>query len=174
MARGMKIIAWVSLILTLFLIIIYQIKPIDAILTLAVTAGTTAYHFWMRLLVGGAFNLLMNNRVDYNKKWFCVGKTEQKLYALLKVKKWKKHLPTYNPSLFDRHEHSLDEIAMATCQSELVHETIVILSFLPILASFWFGEAPAFVCTSVLSAVFDFSFVMIQRYNRPRILNIIK
>ena len=170
----MKILAWVSLIITVLFIIIFQIYPFDVILSLAITAGTTCYHLWMRLLVGYSFNLLLNNKVDYSKKWFRVGKTEQKLYAFLKVKKWKKHFPTYDPSLFDNCQHSWNEIVMAMCQSELVHETIVILSFLPILFSLRFGATLVFVFTSVLSAAFDLTFVIIQRYNRPRVLRIIK
>ena len=174
MARCMKISALVCLALTAVFVTAYQIMPIDIILSLAITAGTAGYHLWMRLLVGYLFKLLLNNKVDYNKKWFRVGQTEQRLYDLLKVKKWKKFLPTYDPAAFDKRRHSWDQIVMAMCQSELVHETIVILSFLPILSSLWFGATLVFVLTSVLSAAFDLMFVMIQRYNRPRVLRIIK
>ena len=38
---------------------------------------------------GGIFDRLLRNRVDPNRKWFQVGKVEQKLYEILKVKKWK-------------------------------------------------------------------------------------
>ena len=56
------------------------------------------------------------------------------------------------------------------CQAELVHETIALLSFLPIAAGIWFGAYPVFVATSLLSAGFDLLFVMMQRYNRQRIM----
>ncbi|MBE6958472.1 MAG: hypothetical protein E7447_04910 [Ruminococcaceae bacterium] len=174
MAKGMKIIAWLSITITVVFLIIYQIKPLGVFYTIVITAGTVSYHFWMRLLVGGLFNKLMHNKADYNQKWFRVGKTEQKLYRFLKVKKWKKHFPTYDPSAFDKRKHSWCEIAQAMCQAELVHETIIILSFLPILASIWFGSVCVFVLTSLLSALFDAIFVVIQRYNRPRVLNLVK
>ena len=67
-----------------------------------------------------------------------------------------------------------DEIAQATCQAELGHETIAVLSFLPILAGNWFGAYPVFVITSILSALFDLMFVAMQRYNRQRIVRLIK
>ena len=174
MARGMKTVAWVSLMLTAIFITIYETNSMSIILTLAITSGVTSYHFWMRLFVGAFFKLLLNNRVDYNKKWFRVGEKEQRLYAFLRVKKWKKFFPTYDPDTFDKSKHSWREIVMAMCQAELVHESIVILSFLPIILSIWLEGAAAFVLTSVFAAVFDLIFVVIQRYNRPRVLRIIK
>ena len=82
-------------------------------------------------------------------------------------------MPTYDNSLFDLSKHSLDEIAQAMCQSELVHETITIFSLVPILFSIWFGAFWVFFITSVLGALFDLMFVIMQRYNRPRIIKII-
>lgn len=57
--------------------------------------------------------------------------------------------------------------------AELVHEIIVVLSFVPILASIPFGGLVVFVITSVLAACFDAIFIAIQRYNRPRIVKLI-
>lgn len=162
MAKGMKTIAGIALVITGILTAIYHIRPFAIFLTMAITAGTTAYHFCMRLLVGGIFDRVLNNRVDPNRKWFQVGKVEQKLYEILKVKRWKSYLPTYDPDAFDKRQRTWGEIAGAMCQAELIHETIAALSFLPILASIWFG-AP----------LFDLTFVMIQRYNRPRVLKIL-
>ena len=173
MAKGMKIIACVSVLLTAVLTIVYKIKPFGFVLSGAITAGTVSYHFLMRLLVGGILNLALKNNVDYNKKWFKVCKAEQKLYTALRVKSWKKFFPTYDKTVFDKTKHSWGEIAGAMCQSELVHEIIIVLSFLPIFASRWFGATLVFVLTSVFAALFDLTFVMIQRYNRPRVMKIL-
>lgn len=56
------------------------------------------------------------------------------------------------------------------CQAELVHETIVVLSFLPIAGGIRFGAYPVFIITTVLAAGYDLLFVMMQRYNRQRVL----
>lgn len=173
LAKGMKIIMGIAVLMTAVFMISYQIKPFEIFLTIAITAATVSYHLLMRLFVGGIFNLLLNNKVDYSRKWFRVGNAEKRLYEVLKVKKWKRFFPTYDPNAFDKKQHSWSEIAQAMCQSELVHQTIVILSFLPILFSFWFGSTLVFVLTSILSALFDLMFVMIQRYNRPRVLKMI-
>ena len=83
-------------------------------------------------------------------------------------------MATYDPGCFDRRIHTCDEIAQATCQTELVHEIIIILSFMPILASIPFGALFVFVITSVLAACYDAVFVIMQRYNRPRIVKLIE
>ena len=57
--------------------------------------------------------------------------------------------------------------------SVLLTVVIVVLSFVPILASRPFGAAVVFVVTSILSAMFDGMFVIMQRYNRLRITKMI-
>ena len=140
-----------------------------------ITAGAFAYHLLMRLAVGGVFNLTMRNRVDYNHAWFQLRKPEQALYERLQVGRWKTSMPTYDPDAFDRHKHTWDEIAQAMCQAELVHEVIVVLSFLPAAIALWRGEDQlVFLLTSLAAACYDMMFIMMQRYNRPRILNIVQ
>ena len=83
-------------------------------------------------------------------------------------------MPTYDRTLFDPQIHTWEKIAQAMCQAELVHETIALWSFLPITAGIWFGAYPVFVVTSVLAAGCDMLFVMMQRYNRQRIMTLLK
>lgn len=173
MAKIMKLIAWLSTLLTIFSFVLYRNTENNLILTLMITFGTISYHFVMRLLTGLIINLLLNNHVDYRRRWFQVNTIEQKLYKKLNVKKWKGKIGTYDSSLFDSKIHTWDEIAQAMCQAELVHELIIVLSFLPVFAAIPFGAFPIFVITSILSACFDAMFVIIQRYNRPRILKLI-
>ncbi len=172
MAKGMKICALVSVVLTAVFLCLHRACLVD--IAFAITFGTFSYHFCMRLLVGWIYDRVLHNRVDYNRKWFRVGETEKKLYQHLRVKTWKGSMLTYDPSVFDPKLHSWDEIAQATCQSELVHETNALLSFLPVLASIWFGTFYVFLFTSLLAACYDLLFVILQRYNRPRILKLIK
>lgn len=150
--------------------VLYRCLDGDIYLTLAITFGTTAYHFGMRLLVGLLYNVVMNNRADYTKKWYQIRSWEQKVYQFLKVKTWKDKMPAYNPDMFSIQNHTWDEIAQAMCQAELVHETNIVLSFLPMIAVKWFGSFGVFLITSVCGAVFDLVFVVIQRYNRTRIV----
>ena len=124
----------------------------------------------VRLLVGVIVDRIMQNKADYQKRWYKVSDFEMKLYQKMKVKKWKNHMPTFNPDTFDISKHSWEEIIQATCQSEIVHEINVICSFLPVAASIWFDSFWVFLITSIGGAVFDFMFVIMQRFNRRRIL----
>lgn len=174
MAKGMKIIAVLSAALTLFFVVFYPWNKSSAILSAGITCGTIAYHFWMRLAVGAFYDRRYGNRVDDSKKQFDVGPREMKLYRLLRVKQWKNRMPTYDPAVFDPAKHSWEEIVGATCQSELVHKTIAVLSLLPLIAPIWFGSFWVFALTSLLSAMFDLSFVAMQRYNRARLRRLIR
>ena len=136
----------------------------------AITFGTFLYHFAMRLLVGYTVDYFKGNKADYTKKWYQLRPFEVSLYRSVKVKKWKGKMPTFDPSVFDPRLHSWDEIAQAMCQAELVHEIIIVLSFLPLLAAIPFGSFGVFLITSLLAAGYDLCFVIMQRFNRPRVL----
>lgn len=173
MAKIVKGIAAFSLAATVILAISYKVTSSGILLPLAITSGTIAYHFVMRLMVGLAFHATMRNKADYRKRWYQVSKREMAVYEKLKVKQWKRRMPTYDPALFDPRLHTWEEIVQPMCQAELVHETIAALSFLPILAGIWFGEYPVFIVTSVLSAACDIVFVIMQRYNRQRVTKLL-
>lgn len=173
MAKIVKGIAAFSLAATVILAISYKVTSSGILLPLAITSGTIAYHFVMRLMVGLAFHATMRNKADYRKRWYQVSKREMAVYEKLKVKQWKRRMPTYDPALFDPRLHTWEEIVQAMCQAELVHETIAVLSFLPILAGIWFGEYLVFIVTSVLSAACDIVFVIMQRYNRQRVTKLL-
>lgn len=172
MAKAMKKTAVITLLLTIAFCLLYQGTSSSVIFSLAITFGTIAYHFIIRLLVGYLFDFKMKNQADYTKKWYQVSDTEMKLYQKLKVKTWKNKMPTFDMDAFDVTKHSWDEIIQATCQSELVHETNVVFSFLPVVAAIWFGSVGVFLITSTLGAIFDLMFVIMQRFNRTRIMKI--
>ena len=154
----------------IFFTVMYCFDPFGIYLSLSITFGTFSYHLIMRLVVGLIFNIKMHNNADYHKRMYRLKPFEIKLYKLLMVKKWKDHMPTFDVDVFDPALKSWEEIAQAMCQSELVHRVIIALSFLPIILAIWFGDFPVFLITSVLAAGIDLMYVMMQRYNRERIL----
>lgn len=135
------------------------------LLSCAITFGTTFYHFAMRLVVGH----LIPNNFDYRKGWFQPRAFESKLYRKLRVKKWKDRMPTYDPRLFSLTENAPEQILCNMCKSEVVHEVIILLSFLPLLFSLLWDSFFVFLITSVFAAALDTAFVILQRYNRPRL-----
>ena len=172
MAKAMKRISVITLLLAICCFVLYRIADCRFLLPFIITFATTAYHFIIRLMVGVVIDSIMHNKANYHKRWYHVSEFEMKLYQKMKVKKWKNKMPTYNADTFDISKHSWDEIIQATCQSELVHEINIVFSFLPIIATIWFDSFLAFLITSALGAGFDLMFVMMQRFNRTRILKI--
>ena len=141
--------------------------------SLAITFLTAAYHIYMRTWVGLGVNARMHNQARYRSRWFAVSPREERLYRRLGVHRWKNRVPTQDPESFNIHTHSWEQLAMTTCQSEVVHELNLVLSFLPVLAAPWVGGLAAFLCTSVLAALLEASFIMIQRYNRARLVRLV-
>lgn len=173
-AKTIKISALVLVVLTIIFALIYQCNPNTVVLSIAITFGTISYHFLMRLAVGYVVNGIFHNRFNCNKKWFREKKFEKRLYEVLKVKKWKDKMPTFAPEMLDLKIHTWEEIAGAMCQSEVVHSIIVILCFLPIFACLKWGDFWVFFITSVISACVESMFVIMQRYNRPRVIRMIE
>ena len=85
-----------------------------------------------------------------------------------------KYLPTYDPDTFDTKEKTVLEIVGATCQAELIHEIIMALSLLPMVLIPILGGAAALIITSVLAMLIDSAFVILQRYNRPKLVKLLK
>ncbi len=168
-----KKLSRISAAVTTALFVIYMHFGGALWFTLTVTCATATYHILMRRWAGNFWNAILHNHADYHRRWFRVSPWEERLYQRLRVRFWKNKLPTNDPESFNPRTHSWDALAQTTCQSELVHETSVVLSFLPLLAVPRIGGLPAFLTTSVLCAAVDTLFVMIQRYNRGRIVHLL-
>lgn len=138
-------------------------------ISIAITLGTIFYHLAMRFVVGYS----MPHSFSYEQKWFKERAFEKNLYKRLGVKKWKKHLPSFSPQTYSLEHHSYKEIANTTCRNEVIHGVDVILSLVPLLFSIKFGSFFAFLVTSIIAGMCDLTFVILQRYNRPRIVRLI-
>ena len=78
----------------------------------------------------------------------------------------------FDPSQFSLKIHSIQDVINNMCHAELVHELIMLFSILSILFTIPFGALPVFLITAICATLFDSMFVMIQRYNRPRLVRI--
>lgn len=169
-------IAAVSLVIallgTILFTILYLHFQIDWIESVAITFFTTSYHIVIRLLSPVILMLLFHKKYNYQMWWFQPKAWETKLYKRLKVKQWKRQVMIFDPSQFSLKIHSIQEVINNMCHAELVHELIMILSILSILFTIPFGALPVFLITAVCATLFDSMFVMIQRYNRPRLVHI--
>ena len=168
----MKSIAGFTSAVTVGLVLAYRCWDAGWMLAAAISFGTTAYHFVMRLAVGYVVPRVTGYDFDYRHPWFRPRYWEAGLYKTLRLHRWKGFLPTYSPEQFDLRKHSLHRIIQNMCGAEVVHETIMVLSFLPLALVPVFGEFGVFFVTSVCAAAVDGVFVMAQRYNRPRVVRL--
>ncbi len=146
----------------------------EFLFAMAITFGTVFYHFTMRLTVGNLVDKAMAKPFNYDITWFKQKKFEQKFYKKLKLHKYKGNIPTYQPEKFDLNEHTPEEIIHNMCTAEVCHEVIIICSFFPIAVVPIFGEFWVFLITSLIAAGIDLVFVMLQRYNRPRAIRVLR
>ena len=174
MRRKMISVTIISLLGLLASGIAYYFTENRVFFSAAITFGTIFYHLGVRLAVGLLIDAKYHNQMDYTKPWFREKTLERKLYRTLQVKKWKKWLPTFTPQEFDMKSRSVTQIVQATCQAEVVHEVNMVLSFVPVVFSVWFGSLGVFLHTSCGAFLFDGIFVIMQRYNRPRLVRLLK
>lgn len=174
MVKKMFAVSGVSLVLffAFWGIFLGTKKPVY--FTLGIVALTICYHFTVRLVIGGLFDYFLKNNVDYTRKWFAERDFEKNLYKKLRVKKWKKFLPTADEDLFSLEKKTPEQVVMAGCQAEIVHECCAAAGLLSMFLAFLFGYFWVFCVTSILAALCDLFFVAIQRFNRPRLLKMIE
>ena len=145
----------------------------SVILWTGITAFTIMYHFWVRIIMGNV-SKLFRKYIKYNQWWFKERKFEKSFYKILRVKEWKGKALTYNPESFSLKEHSLEEIANTMSKSEIDHWINEVISLSTLLFIIPWGKAWAFVISAIAAMIFDSQFIIIQRYNRPRVIKILE
>lgn len=174
MARLLHAVTAVLVFTATVLILACLLWPAALLRILAISFGTTSYHFVMRLAVGWIVNLVMRNHADFTRRRYQARAWEAPLYELLRVRQWKSRVPTYAPSTFDPARHTWAEIAQTMCQAETVHVLCAAFSFLPLALIVPFGAPLVFILTSVAAALLDLCFVIVQRFNRPTVLRLVQ
>ena len=165
----------VTLITSIICFYLYygNIYDTETILWIGIIAFTIMYHFWVRIIMGNV-SKLFKKHINYKQWWFKEKSFEKGLYKLLHVKEWKDKALTYNPESFSLKEHSLEEIANTMVKSEVDHWINEVISLSTLLFIIPWGKAWAFVISAIAAMIFDSQFIIIQRYNRPRILKVLK
>lgn len=170
MKRFMFSAATASLVL-MFAFFIFMVNTSKHIfLTLGITSMTICYHFTVRLVIGSIADRVKLSQFKPGSWRFRERGFEKKLYKALRVKKWKKFAPTYDDSKFDLSKNPTENVIGETCRAESVHWLCIAASLVSISFAAVFGSLLAFLITGVLGALFDLIFVIIQRYNRPRLM----
>ncbi|MDR1638277.1 MAG: hypothetical protein LBT59_01155 [Clostridiales bacterium] len=142
----------------------------NLLLFVLVSAVNTAMSFLVPAKVLNPCNWLFRTR-----EWEREGMAYQKLF---RIKKWKNALPelgdffkgVFAKKKIKRFELDyLREFAVETCRAELTHEGIILSSF---LFALWASPQVSLAIITV-SIFLNIPFIMIQRHNRPRIVNML-
>ena len=176
MPKLLKLSSLSFLLISAVFLTLYINLKLPVLFLIFVISGLTGYHLAIRLFGGTLIDMIFKNKMNYNRFWFKEHFWVKSFYKLLNVKKWKDHLPTYDPSLFDFELHTYEEIVMAMCQAEIVHESNMVLSYVPLIL---IPFSPTYlvytiIISSICASLIDSIFVMTQRYNRPRLIRLMK
>ncbi|MBQ8612822.1 MAG: hypothetical protein IJ416_01225 [Ruminiclostridium sp.] len=163
-------------VLTIISLVFYMIYNNIPWFSITLTMFTISYHLIMRLAVGTVIDILTEKGLNHNSLWFREKSFEKALYKRLGVKKWKHIIPTWEPERFSVEENNMKKIIENMCAAELIHEIIVLLSWATLFFSLftpdWKIYIWIFVGTAFLAAGCDMFFVILQRYNRPRVIRL--
>ncbi len=141
------------------------------VLWVGICAFTIMYHLWARIIMGNVTKLF---KINFNQSWFREKPFEKKLYKALGVRRWKDKALTYNPELFSLRDYSLEQVANTMAKAEVDHWVNELISLSTLLFAIPWGAFWIFAATAVLAMIFDAQFIVIQRYNRPRIVRLIE
>ena len=171
----MNVVIFITFFMSIICFYLYyeNIYHNEIVLWTGITTFTIMYHFWVRIIMGNVTKLFKKH-IHYNQSFFKERKFEKKLYKILKVKTWKGKAFTYNPETFSLKNNSLEDIANTMAKSEVDHWINEIISISTILFSLIWGHFWLFLITALLAMIFDAQFIVIQRYNRPRVLVALK
>ena len=153
---------------------VYRLSRRDWAFTALIISAMVVYHVFIRFFAPVVLWVFFRKTYDYRRRWFQPRRWEPRLYRLLRVKRWKGRAITYDPREFSLRLHSLEEIVNNMCHAEAVHELTALLSLLSVFFAVPLGGTAAFVTTAVLAASVDLACVVIQRYNRPRLVKLLE
>lgn len=94
------------------------------------------------------------------------------LYEMLKVKKWKNRVFSYDKSEYLLSKHTPAEVIMNMCHAEIVHEVIAVTSYLSVLLGLLVDHYLILLVSAFCFSLCHLVFVFVQRYNRPRVVRI--
>lgn len=168
----------VAFIISGVLIGIYGfIQPYYAIF---VTLFMFAFHLDIRILVA-YICYLFTNKINIDKKKYLISKFEYQRLEKLKIKNWKDHFVTMFKDRFvlngnDR-KTRIEIILKNNIIAEITHWLCFFFGLLGILLGYLISkdELVVYIVTSIVAGIlFDFPPILIQRYNRYRLLSLKK
>lgn len=144
------------------------------------------FYFAFIVVVVGAISFLVGELMprynfDYTASPYASYKWEKDgfIYLKLHIQFWKDHVPDmsqYIQRVFRkkitvfRDNDYLERLVQETCVAELVHDVLILISpIFMVLMPGWVG-----VVATILYILGNIPFILIQRYNRPRLVKLMR
>ncbi|MCQ2612107.1 MAG: hypothetical protein MJ183_00710 [Treponemataceae bacterium] len=159
-----------------------NLVPVVLVVVMALSiAGAVVYRHWLFMFIAAeliVFHLtppfaVLLSVVAYKNKlgfWFNQSEREKSFYKKIRVKQWKDKFPTYDAKMFAVNSASKEKLIKLMIQSENVHLLLFFLSFVPVVLGNRFGHRGAMILLSFIIAACHVPFVIIQRFNIPRVV----
>ena len=168
----MLIILLVTVLATGLCLYFYQRTNALWIYYVAILFGSVAIHFLIMFISAPIVFLVFRKKYKYDSFWFRQKGFERKLYKTLKVKEWKAKMPAYDNKEYSLQCNDMETIIHNMCHAEVVHEVVMLASYLPVLLGKLFSNYCLLLALSCVFSCIHLPFVIIQRYNRPRMIRI--
>lgn len=170
--QWVKLVLCVILMVMIWFLLIWFAVDKNTSSAFYITRIILAYHIAIRMIWGYIIGKVPLTAFHPEKEYYKMREWEASLYNKANVKSWKNKMPVFKPELWDIRTNSGIDIIRATCQAELDHVGNILLSLLTIFFSRKSSIQFVIIITAINASTFDLIFVMIQRYNRPRLMRI--
>ena len=154
------------------LVAVYDKQPFVAIF---ITMFMFAYHADVRVVIGAVTNKLVKSRINVDKKCYTVSKKEFDFLSKLDVKKWKDKFVTLFSDQFTVSTNNIENVLKNNINAEITHHLCFAMGLLAIPLGWLISaeELWLYVATAVVASLaLDLPPILIQRYNRFRLLKI--
>lgn len=162
----------VSIVMTVVCILLYKWTKYSWLYYSGIVIGMIAVHFVIMHMAAPIAFFAFGRRFNYNSFWFKPKKFEKPLYEFLRVKRWKTHVAAYNQNEYSIEMYGTYGVIMNMCYAEVVHELIFVMSYLPILFGIYISNYLLLFALCCLFSCSHLIFIIIQRYNRPRVVKL--
>ena len=139
-------IALMIIVSAVFFAIYYTgLSSHGAVLWCGIVSFMILYHFGLRILFG---EITKRFKIDPRHPWYKQRSFEKRLYKLLRIRKWKDKVLTFDPAAYDFKSRTLEQLATTMSKSELDHWINEIISVASVLFALIWGCYPVFIISA--------------------------
>lgn len=162
-----------SMVLMFIFFIMYINTKSNNILIFGIVMMIICYHLVVRIAVTTLFNAFCTPEiVNPNEHRFQQKDFEKGLYRKIGVRLWKNSFSSFDPNNFSLRFYSIDELIFEGCKAEMVHKVCFFVGLLSLIFTVWFGAFTIYLAAAVFGAIYDLAIIVVQRFNRPRLMRI--